>query len=192
MSSFNDALKANAKAKTTAKKSTVPVIEDYPQAVGTAVTKLVDLKAQEKTLKAEINDTSEVIIKYATEQQDERALKGDFNKSYAIGDITFVTKNQFSINPEDGPAIKKILGKAFESLILEKMDVKLKDEVFQSEALQGELMKLLGDNFSKFFDVTSTLKVAENYDEKIYGVLKSRDKLDEIRTYVKQYSPSLR
>jgi hypothetical protein len=190
--SFNDALKANAKAKTTTKKSTVPVIETYPKEVGDAATKLVDLKAQEKTLKAEINDTSSVIIEFASKVQDEHAFNGDFHKSYAIGDITYVSKNQFSINTEDAATIKKILGKAYSSMILEKMDVKLKEEVFESEALQKELMSLLGDTFSKFFDVATALRVCEDYDKKIYDVLRSQDKINELRVYVKPYSPSLK
>ena len=68
--------------------------------------------------------------------------------------------------------------------------VELKPEVLENEELQAELMKLIGDKFAMFFTTRKTLRVADDFDRKIY--LLSEKKVKNIRAFVKQYKPSLR
>ena len=67
----------------------------------------------------------------------------------------------------------------------------LKAEVFENEEMQKKLMKLLGDNFNDFFNVTSKLITKKDFDKNVYDKV-DKSKLDEVRTLVKQNKPSIR
>ena len=69
------------------------------------------------------------------------------------------------------------------------MDVSI--ALFQDPDLQNELMELLGDRFGDFLETSVNLKVKEDFDKKIYQVV-SEDQLPALRTFCRQYKPSLR
>jgi hypothetical protein len=196
MASFKDAIQQTKVTKTSAKKSTVPILSDVPAPVSKAATEFLTKTKAVKDLQAELADLTTTITNYVSPIQDERAFKGDFNKSYKIpaGDqeLMISTKNVFKINSEDEPAIKKIFGPAYSTLFTEKMEVVLKEEVLVNDTMQEELMALLGDNFAKFFDTHSTLKVVEDYDEKIFTFAKTAKKLADIRVLVQPTKPALK
>lgn len=197
MASFKNAINENKQVKPKAAKSTVPVLSDVPQEITDAASEYLKKAKEKKTIEADLANLNGALAEYVAEIQDQRAFKGEFNNSYAIpaGDVnlTVTTKNVFKINPEDDPRLHTIFGEKYEEFIEEKVDVALKDEVFKSEAMQEELMKLLGeDNFARFFDVTTTLKVKENFDEKVYAFAKTAKKLSEIRTLVEPIKATIK
>lgn len=200
MADFKEALKKNKVAKEPAKKSSVPILSNVPANIITAAKKYQELVDKKKEIEGEMANNHQVVADYCSEIQDQRAFSGSFSKSLKIpvGDanedkhLMYTTKNVFKIDPESEGDIKKLLGKNFVNLIQENFEVTLKEEVFQNEALQKELMTLLGDNFAKFLNSTSSFKVKENYDEKIYEMAGNKDKLAEIRTFIEPQKPSLK
>lgn len=196
MASFKEAIDKNKQVKPKAAKSTVPVLEDVPEEITAAAGEYIKKAKEKKVLEADLASLNGTISEYVAEIQDQRAFKGEFNNSYAIpaGDVnlTVTTKNVFKINPEDEPRLKTVFGEKYNDFIEEKVDVTLKGEVFKNDALQEELMELLGDNFSRFFDVTTSLKVKENFDEKVYAFAKTAKKLSDIRTLVEPIKATLK
>ena len=59
------------------------------------------------------------------------------------------------------------------------------------QALKEELMELLGERFGDFFVASVSLKVAEEFDRRIYGFVEKED-LAALRTFARPYKPSLR
>ena len=197
MNAFQTALQQNAAPKQPAsKKSAMPIINIVGKDNVAAIEGFVDAQTREKKAKADKEFAASVIRKFVRKQQDERALAGDFNKSYQVKTakhtVKFVTADKFSINGDDAPEFKRLFSSEFDSLMEEKIDVTLKPAVFADEDKQNELMNLLGDKFSEFFDVTTTLHTKKGFDEEVYKVAKTQDKLDEIRVYAKQQTPSIR
>ena len=92
------------------------------------------------------------IVSHVREIQDERALKGDFVKSYSVksdqGNVKYITADKFGVNPDDEETLKTLLGKNFGELIVEKVTVTLKEEIFADEKKQEELMELLREIIS--------------------------------------------
>lgn len=189
MASFKDKLQETKVAKASVKKTSVPVLSDVPAEITQAAKDFLEKNKKKKELEAELAALNSQIAEYTQGIQDTRAFAGEFNNSYKIpagdSDVMVTTKNVFSINAEDESKIKKLFGKKFDSLIKEKLEVVLKDEVFQNENLQNELMELLGDDFSKFFNTFTTLKVQEDYDENVYLFAKTPEILADIRVLVK-------
>jgi hypothetical protein len=183
------------KPKKKKSKGSAPV--DVPETVANAVIAFNNAKADKKAAEAEMKKHSPVIIDHVKAIQDEDGFNGNFRKSYDVdaGDgnkVKFVSKNQFSIKNDDTNLIKDILGDAFSELIKKKFNIKLKNEVFESRALQKELMELIGkENFATFFETTSILVPVDDFDKKIYDYV-DKDELEDLRTFVKPYKPTLR
>lgn len=189
---FKQALKDNKQAKTTTKKSSVVTIQNIPARIQKKSEEFVRLNQQKKEIETELKAISDGIIDYTRGYQDAEGFAGNFAKSFNVGDVQVVTKNAYSINANDEAQIKKVLGRAYSEMIEERFTIKVKDEVMASTQLQEELMALLGDNFSKFFDVESSLFVKDDFDKDIYKVAGTQEKLDEIRTFIKPYKPSVK
>jgi len=189
MTSFKDKLQETKVSKVSVKKTSVPILTNVPDEITKAAIDFLAKNKKKKELETELAALNSQIAEYTQEIQDSRAFKGDFNNSYKIpagdAEVMVTTKNVFSINSEDESKIKKLFGKQFDSLIKEKLEVVLKDEVFENENLQNELMELMDDDFSKFFNTFTTLKVQEDYDEKIYLFAKTQVNLDNIRILIK-------
>ena len=196
MASFKDTLQASKQTKASAKKTTVPVLENVPANITQASSDFIAKMKQKKQLEADLAALNSEIAEYTQGVQDDRAFKGDFNNSYKIpvGEefLMVTTKNVFKINPEDEDKIRKMFGDKFPEFIKEKLEVVLKEEVFQNEALQNELMELLGDSFSKFFNTFTSLKVQDDYDEKVYSFAKTAKKLADIRVLVEPSKAALK
>lgn len=196
MNTFQKALETNKKTKSVgAKKKTMPTVEFSDKEMNTAVSEFLKSRQVEKEAKAEKEFHSNFIVEKVRTIQDENAFNGEFSKSYevktSVGSVKFVMADKFSVNPNDEEEIRNILGNEFNSLMEEKVEVKLKESVMNNTELQKKLMKLIGNNFDEFFEVTSTLTTKEGFDEKVYEKV-DKSKMDELRTYVKQSKPSIR
>jgi hypothetical protein len=188
-------LEKNATAKKpAAKKSSAPSL-DAPAEVKAAVDAFNKAKVAEKNAKAEMALHGEKIMSHVRPLADADGFKGSFKNSYDVpgndGKVKVVYANKFSINPEDKNLIADILGAKFAELIKEKFVVTLKQEVLEDEEKSAELERLMGEKFAEFFDVTKSLVVASDFDEKVYGAV-NRDELADLRNFVKQAKPSLR
>jgi len=197
MASFKQVLKDQGTIKTSKKtKSNVPLVDNVPAPVRKAVDDYCKAIKEKKAAEAEMKVQSDAIIGFASKVQDEKAFNGDFHKSYDVqGDketIKYVTSDRFSINAEDEKTLKELFGKKFNEMIREKFQVTMKNEVLESEELQKEFMALMGNNFAKFFDVTTSLVTTDDFDARIYLVAGKQKKLDEIRTYVQPWKASLK
>lgn len=194
---FKAALEATKVVKTSVKKVTVPVLSDVPQDVVDAAKAFLEKTRMKKELEAELALYGETVSSYVSSVQDSKAFKGEFFNSYKIptqvGELTATTKNVFKINTEDEKLLKKLFGNRYETYIAEKMEVVLKPEVLEDEKLQDELIEALGeDGFAKFFNTFTSLKVKDNYDERIYEFAKNADKLAEIRAIVQPSKTTLK
>jgi len=155
--------------------------------------------AADKALKeatAEKKDAGGTIIDFTCVRQDEDGYNSNFRHSYSIpgmndSQVKFVSSNRFSINAEDAGQIEEILGDKYPELIEQKFSVKLKAEVFENDDLQAELMERLGDRFAVFFETTTSLKVCDEFDRKVYQAV-DQDNLAALRTFCRPYTPSLR
>lgn len=193
---FKTALNANKTTKTSVKKSIMPIIEVTDKDVKNSITSFIDAQSREKIAKADKEFQASTIISYVRSIQDENAFNDNFSKSYQVKSdvdmVKFIAVDKFSINSDDELEFKKLLGKKFNMLMEAESTVTLKREIFEDEVLQLELMTLLGDKFDVFFDVDTTLKTKPDFDKNIYGVVKTQEKLDEVRVFAKQNKPSIR
>lgn len=196
---FDEMVKASAKPKTAAKskKQTKEIITNAPQAVKKAISKLIKAKSDKKKAESEIKVNENPIIEFGHELKDGRALDGDYNKSYKIqGDsdddvVTFVTANKFSHKEDDEEELEEIMGDDFEELMPKSYSIKVKAEIFNDPDMQKELMERMGDKFNEFFEVESSRKVIDTFDEELYKRF-DKDQIDDIKVFVKQSKPSLR
>jgi hypothetical protein len=196
MAGLTESIKG-AKGRVSVKKSTVPTVPNVPENVEKAAEKVVELKVEIKEKEAELESKGKVVTDFCADVQDRQGFKGYFSKSYYVpagkfGQILYSTKNMYKISPETEAEIKKLLGKAYGELIDKKVTVTLKPEVLESEALTAELESLLGDKFDKFFDATPKLVAKEDFDKDIFKVVKTPEKLAEVRAVVEPYKPSLK
>lgn len=186
---------ASTAPKSNAKKKSGKVVH-VPESLQETIDKYVAAKKQLKALEAELTFHESEILDHAKSVQDDDAFKGDFSKSFDLPGkeavVKFVTQNRFSINAADREIIESLLGSDYSELIEEKYSVSLKDEVLKDEDKLAELGELLGEKFGEYFESRLSLGVQNDFDKKIYRVAGSPEKLQEVRTYVKQYKPSLR
>jgi hypothetical protein len=147
-------------------------------------------------IEAEVENSAAIIRDFVQPFQDADGYKGNFSTSYAVRgheeSTKFVSSNRFSINAEDSARIAEILGDQYGDLIDEKNTVKLKDAVFENEALSTRLMELIGDEFAEFFETITTIGVKEDFNKLIYRTVTLPEKLTELRVYCRQYKASLR
>lgn len=193
--SFNDVLEGTKKDKTK-EKSKIPVLHNTPLNIRQKVDQVVELKAEQKEIKAALEEAGDHVVEYVIPIQDDDGFKGKFRHSYTIPgtnnrSVKFVSANRFSISPNDEQEIRKILGSHFHSLIDVLYEVKLKPEVFEEKEKQERLMELLGDSFVEFFETTKSLTVKEDFDKDVYKAI-NKKKLNNLRVFCKQSRPSLR
>lgn len=192
---FDDVLNQNATAKKPAKKkASMPTVET-PDAIRAAVDTFNNAKKAMAAAKAEMDAVASDIIDFGREKQDEFGFSNNFRKSFKLegneSEVKFVSSNRFGVNVDDEPEIRELLGDSFDDLMTSKFNVTLKAEVFESESLKAELMNLIGDKFSTFFDTQKSLTVNDDFDKNVYNVL-DKDGLEDLRIFVKPYKPSLK
>ncbi len=193
--SFGEALTQTAKAEPKAKKkSSMPTLEATPE-VKQAVDDYQEAKTTYKMAEATMDSTAQVLMEFVRQQQDQDGFAGRYQGSYAVMGVKHQAKvvfaNKFSLNPEDEPQLAELLGDEFDNLIQKKFNVKLKEQVFTDEGLQAELMELVGERFADFFETTVSLGVCEDFSRLVYRVLEP-GRMDDFRTYARQYKPSIR
>jgi hypothetical protein len=193
--SFGEALAATAtKAEAKPKKGKMPVLKAPPE-VAEAVDAYMDAKIAMKQNEAVIDSTGTVIEGFVRQQQDEDGFKGLYQGSYAVmgnyHQAKVIFQNKYSLSADDQEQLAAILGDNFDDLITRNYNVKLRAEVFQDEALQAELMELVGERFGEFFETEIKLGVCENFTKLIYQVVDA-DSLENLRAFAKQYRPSIR
>ena len=193
---FGDMLKQTATTKKKAtSKSKIPVI-DAPDHIRETVDRYLAALKAEKEATAEKKEAGGTIIDFTYVRQDEDGYNSNFRHSYSIpgmndSQVKYVSSNRFSINAEDTEQIEEILGDKYPDLIDQKFSVRLKPEVFENSELQEELMDRLGDRFAVFFETTTSLKVCDEFDRKVYQAV-DQDSLATLRTFCRPYTPSLR
>ena len=195
---FGDMLKQTAKAKEPAKsgKSKMPVLNP-PDEVREAVDEYIDAKIREQIAKADKDMAETVVQEFAVGVQDEDGYKGNFRTSYAIpgvkkgNQVKFVSSNRFTINANDRDKLEDMLGDMYPDMVEEEYTVKLRPEVFKDEELQAELMGLMEDRFTDFFETVLSLKVKDGFNQKLYQVV-GEDGLADFRTFCRPYKASLR
>jgi hypothetical protein len=194
---FSDMLKKTATTKAPAKaKSTMPILAP-PEEVREAVDEYIDAKTRETMAKAEKEMAETVIQEFTIGVQDADGYKGNFRTSYAVpgkkpgNQVKFVSSNRFSINAEDRDKLEEMLGDTYPDMVDEQFTVKLKASVFNDEEKQAELMDIVGDRFEDFFETVVTLKVREDFNRKLYGVV-GQEEMPTFRTFCKPYKAALR
>lgn len=198
--SFGDVVSGSATPKSKKAKSKVEreIIVDAPKDVKEAISNVIKAKVAKKKAESDIKVNETPVIGFGNELKDERALNGDYNKSYKIQGteekdvVTFVTANKFSHKEEDEEELSEIMGeKNFDDLMPKSYEIKVKAEVFNDPDMQEFLMKQMGDRFQEFFEVESTRKVTSNFDEELYKRYE-QEEIDDIKVFVKQSKPSIR
>ena len=194
--SFGAALKAAATTEPKkAQKTTMPTIVDAPPDIKLAVDEYQEAKTAYKMAEATLSHNGEIIQDFVRVVQDTTGFAGRYQGSYAVmGNIhqaKVIYANKFSINSEDEGELVAVLGENFDSLITRKPSVKLKAEVFENEELQAELMELIGDRFGDFFEATVSLAVCEDFSRLIYQAVQP-EQMDTLRTFARQFKPSIR
>jgi hypothetical protein len=200
---FGDMLAATAtKKEPKAKKSSMPTLQATPE-VAAAVDQYQESKVNYKQAEAAMGAAAQIIMDFVGKHQDEDGYAGHYQGSYAVLGVKetdqgtkkhqakVIYANKFSINPEDEAELAEILGEHFEGMINKQFSVKLRAEVLEDEALQAELLDLIGDRFRDFFETTTSLSVADGFSREIYRAVPS-EQMDALRTYARQYKPSLR
>jgi hypothetical protein len=194
--SFGEALKQakSSEPKAKGKKSAMPTLEATPE-VKQAVDDYQEAKTTYKMAEATMNHAGEILMEFVRQAQDQEGFAGRFNGSYALMGVKHQAKvifaDKYSLNSEDEGELAAILGENFDSLIEKKFSVKLKEQAFTDEALQAELMELVGERFADFFESTVSLGVCDSFNQLIYQVVKP-EQLDGLRTFARQYKPSIR
>lgn len=194
---FDDILQATKITKKPAskKKNDMPHLNPNAE-LRECVDGYVNAKKRFNMAKGDMEEAGNAIIEFSRSEQDKAGYAGDFRKSYVIpgnveNQVKFISSNRYSVSADDAVEIKELLGDQFENLMVEKLEVSLKAEIFENEALKVEFMKLIGERFPEFFETKATLAVAEDFDKDVYDAV-DKDNLTDLRTFVKPYKPSLR
>jgi hypothetical protein len=193
--SFGEALAQTAKAEPkAAKKATMPTLQAPPE-VAAAVDEYQDAKTNMKMAEAAMNSAGDLITEFVRAQQDADGYAGKYQGSYAVlgqrHQAKVIFANKFSLNPEDEERLAEILGQRFDEMIEKKFSVKLRAEVFESEELQAELMALVGERFGDFFETAVSLAAQEGFSQAVYRAVPP-EQLAALRTFARQYKPSIR
>ena len=197
-SAFAKALETTKVDKPTAtKKSSMPLLSKAETAkeVRIAVDSVNEAKAELKAAKAKLAKNETVVINFVKPVQDRDAYAGNHSKSYEVegnkGSVKFVSANKFSVSSEDEENLLELLGEErFNERFEKKESLSVKAEIFTNDKLQAEMMELMGDKFSLFFEYTATLKVKEDFDRKQYALNESE--LADLRVFAKQAKPALK
>ena len=195
-SAFAKALETTKVDKpTAAKKSSMPLLSDAPKEVRVAVDAVNEAKVELKAAKAKLAKNETTVIDFVKPVQDRNAFAGNHSKSYEVegnkSSVKFVSANKFSVSSADEENLVELLGEErFNERFEKKESLSVKSEIFTNDKLQAELMELVGDKFSLFFEYTAALKVKEDFDRKQYALNESE--LADLRVFAKQAKPALK
>ena len=106
--------------------------------------------------------------------------------------VKVIFQDKYTLSGDDEPQLKEILGNHFDELIEEKFSVTLKPEVLAEGSILGdELERLLGDRVGEFLDTVVSLKIKPDFKKNIYRAVNPQG-LNNLRTFVKQFKPSMK
>lgn len=191
---FNELLKSTETKGTGTKKKEIPVLQ-VPDDVKEAVDTYLEAKEIKKSAEATLDLSGATVTGYVKAVQDQEGFKGHFRNSFKVPGhkktLTWVSSNRWTINPEDLDNLKSLLGDDAAHLLSVKWVLKVKDAVLEDEALRNRLVGLLGNQFSEFFESKASISVSEDFDQALYAAT-DPEGLRDLRTFARQYSPSLR
>ena len=189
------------KVTTKAKKDNIPTIN-----LSSDMKKIIDKFVSEKKIEKEAKAEKEALGQKIIEQVNPIYEKNGFSssdqvaKSYRLpGDkenVLYVTSDRFSaISSEDIEELKSILGDKFKDLVIAKTEVKLTQKLFgsdkESQDLQKELLSYIpADKMKTFLVATTTYSAVDGFDVKRFSL--GRRIFDQVKSYIRQASPSLR
>ena len=197
---FNSMISGNAVDAVSAKKKKLdaPAIS-LPAERAENLKRFLKHKADMKNSESLMREEEKPILDYCNEIFDSRGLENHFSNSYNVsggdaGSVKFITVDKFSVGqePEIINGIKNLLGADADKVIRKVTEVKLKDEIFEDEARQKELVALIGNRFAEFFDVTTSYKAVKGLNEGIFKVAGNQEKLNKIREFVIPQKASLK
>lgn len=142
-----------------------------------------DMKAAEGTMRSEEGP----LLEHCLNRQDTDGLAGDFSGSYTVltddgkTKATFITQDKFSVSPDVIDTLKVLLGDQYAVEVKSKPVVTLKPEVFEDPDLKAELTKLLGTNFSKFFQTVMKYELKDGFDERLYKIAGNAANVAQLR-----------
>jgi hypothetical protein len=200
MSQFTKLIGAKAVKKATAvKKSTAPQIK-LSSSLSDELDAIVESKATVKAATAVLKQAEDKIIAHAKNVQDTDGLNGKFSGTYElVGEnhvSKFISSDRFTVSQdkEVHEALVDVVGQdAFDDIVEEKLTVSLRSDVFSDPAKQDLLVSLLGDKFDELFETTVSYGTTKELKSRIYGLVKNdADKLEEVRSLLPQYKPSIR
>jgi hypothetical protein len=173
----------------------MPVLTDAPAEVKEAADNVNQAKVDAKAAAATLKVNEAVIFDYVKPIQDREGYAHCHSKSYEVpgneGSVKFVSANKFSVSGDDEENLVELLGQdGFDKRFEKNESLSAKAVVFKNEELQAELMELLGDKFSKFFEYNATLKVKADFDKMQYEL--NEDDLADMRVLAKQAKPALK
>jgi hypothetical protein len=186
-------------AETKTSKSTVKVAAEVNTEIRNAVDLVIAHKAEIARLEAEQAEKEQTIIEHVRPQMDKKAYAGEFTKSMIVegnnGGLTLTCTDKFSVpqTEKELEEIKKVTGKLFGELFEEKNTISLKENVTKDEVLLNKIASACekaGMPIADIFDNTVKTKTKTGFDEKVYQLPK--DKLEVLRTLIKQNKPGLR
>jgi hypothetical protein len=194
-SSFVSAIQATATPKLPkSQKPKIPTLEP-PEEIKQRVDEFQEQKEIMKGALGQMRFLENDIISLVAEIQDKEGFNGNFHNSYMVpgmkNKVTVVFAEKYSINPEDEPELKQILGENYDKLFRQEITVKLKDEILLSSTLQEKLMSLVGEHFAEFFESQISVVPVPNYKELVYRYTTPK-KLEKLRVFVRQAKPSLK
>ena len=188
--------KSEGEAKKT--KSSAPVI-NLPEDKHGNLDAFLEEKSKMKNAEAAMRQEEAEILEVCRKVHDENGLKGKFSNSYLVNGapgktVKFITTDRFSVSQEQESLdeLRDTLGDDFGEVVVKQQVVQLKAEVFESEELQAELVKLIGNRFPDFFETTFKWVAKKGLNESIFKTAKTQDKLDKVREIVVPAKPSLR
>ena len=189
-----------AKKPETSTRSKDKVVAETTPEIQTKVDLFVANKAELKRLEADQAQLEATIIDFVRPQQDELAYCGSFTKSLSVpgatNQVTFVTMDKFSVPQDEEPieALKKLVGKNFDTMFETKRTIKMKDTAAKDEATLTKIASACekaGLDIASIFDVGDKYIAKDDLDRKQYEVLKPKQ-LIEFRSLVHQAKPALK
>lgn len=177
MSAFNKLKQVSSSSKK--KNSSVKEIQDL--ALSPLVNRLVEASKALKNAEANWNKEQYEVLQYAKDLHKQTLQSLDTTKSYKINDLVMCTfTDKFSSFDEHSTV--EVMTKlqeaniSFEKLFMQKAFLKMRPEVASNENKLQELIDLLGDRVSEFFEVRVLTTPVENFDaalqrEKAYNFI---------------------
>lgn len=190
----DSAVKASDSKK---KKSSNPSI-NLPEIVSKNLKEFLKQKTAMKSAENSMRQEEAVIIAHCQKIRDEKAFQGDVHSTYDVfgnnQSVKFIVTDKFSVDQSDEVlnALREAFGDKFDQVLEKKIEVKLKEEVFENEELKNELVQLIGQHFTKFF-ITETKWIAKKgLNDKLHSIAGTQEKLEEIRGLLPQAKPMLK